>query len=647
MTLPISLMKGGDGIYTCSISLISWTLLFSSEVQASVFSDVFARVDSGFIHFQSVIHDPDARIVAISTLYKEINAAEQLLLSLRNALTPISLLPPEVLARVFYFLSLEQRPCTRKQNLGWIRVTHVCRLWRQVALGDSSLWARISGKLTNPKWISEMLARARNTPLDITINLGGASSSSSPEKLLTMFTPHLFHTRVLRLHFQSKLHSASFQDICNQEAPTLEHFDLDSHYFLITFRELGGKKLFKGHAPRLRTFSLFQVFIPWSLIPRGQLTRLDVSFINEVSTDAPPNGDLNQLIDLLVNCPELEVLVLRCSLPSRLSQFPHGRTIHLPRLSHLDFVGSSSRVMNLFKMLKLPSSVALYLQCISENTSTHNDHFLLPVISAHFQSDAPVEFRSLSVTLGPGHSLEMTASTSLPTSRVRQSQHDEFLLCFAGVPDHGDWTDLIERVCKMLPISNLEFLSVFAPGIVDPVNWVDLFKRCTKVTTMQAIGRGTSSIVRSLATSKPANTKRRWKGRKNGNNNKDSTSAQPARNTAPRARAHVFPELTFLSLKRLDFAENEHPPGILFDVVQKGLRQRKATSYRTPLKMLRIDDCAISTRRAKALQRLVQKFHWDEKESFLDEPEEFAHHCADSDEPAWWEEFFDGTTEGE
>src|ERR1019366_7937030 len=136
-------------------------------MQASVFSDVFACVESRFNHFRSVIHDPSARVAAISA---EVDAARQLLCSLRNALAPISLLPPEILARVFHFLTLEEPPCSGEQNLGWIRATHVCRLWRQVALGDSSLWAKISGIPTNTERISEMLARARNAPLDIDLD---------------------------------------------------------------------------------------------------------------------------------------------------------------------------------------------------------------------------------------------------------------------------------------------------------------------------------------------------------------------------------------------------------------------------------------------------------------------------------------------
>ncbi|KAI0252266.1 hypothetical protein BJV78DRAFT_1204072 [Lactifluus subvellereus] len=48
-----------------------------------------------------------------------------------------------------------------------------------------------------------------------------------------------------------------------------------------------------------------------------------------------------------------------------LSHVSHAKTIHLPRLSHLNLAASSSRVAHLLKMLKLPSSttsLALYFR---------------------------------------------------------------------------------------------------------------------------------------------------------------------------------------------------------------------------------------------------------------------------------------------
>jgi hypothetical protein len=562
--------------------------------------------------------------------------------SLCNALAPISFLPPEVLGRVFHFLSLEEPPFFGVQNLGWIRATHVCRFWRQVALVDSLLWARISGVPKNTELVSEMLARTRDAPLDIDMVL---ETTSNPKTLL-MLSPHLSHTRKLRLHYLSMLHSDSIRDICSQEAPSLEHFRLGALFISpITYWKLGGTTpFFKGRAPRLRTFSLFNVFISWSQIPRGQITRLEISLLNDLSTfDIPSHENLYQLSDLLVNCSGLEVLILESCIPPPLAQFPHDQTVHLPRLSFLCLDGSSFRVTNLLRMLKLPFSTTLQLDCSSQNIFSHNDHILLPAVSAHLQGPVPVEFKTLRVTISYLDCwFEVNASTSRPSPGIRRS-HDlesdmyddeDFILTFRGLPEDGDWTGLIERVCKMLPISNLEFLSISVPGLVGPVNWTELFERCIKLTTIQAVGPGTSSLVRAFITPKAVNTGHGGKGKKRGRDNGDSTPAQPAGSTASDAQVPTFPKLAFLSLKALDFAENEHPSGVLFDIVQKGLRQRMVTNG--ALKMLRIDECAISPRRAKALEKLVWKFHWDGEESPLEEYEEY-------DVPSsWWGEFNDG-----
>ena len=193
---------------------------------------------------------------------------------------------------------------------------------------------------------------------------------------------------------------------------------------------------------------------------------------------------------------------------------------------------------------------------------------------------------------------------------------DEFILSFDGLPELSDKIDLLEGVCKLLPISNLEFLSICA---FRSLNWVEIFKHCTKLTTLQVIRPGTSGLVRALTTPKVPNARGSWNWRKKRRDSRDNTPAQSAGSTA--AHSRIFPKLQYLSLKGLDFSEIEHPSGILFDVVEKVLRQRKAPR-KAPLKMLWIDDCAISARRAKALQKLVEEFHWDGKEVIFDEHED-------------------------
>ena len=646
--------------------LIARSLPLSSDEQASpVFGD---GVESGYSHLHSVIHDSGARGAAISAVDEEVDAAKKLLRSLltrRNALAPISVLPPEVLARVFHALARLEPPCwSGIQYLGWIRATHVCVHWRQVALGDSSLWARISGVPTSKEFVAEMLVRARNAPLDIDVDLAGTSNPA----LSLLFAPHISRIRELRLHSLSKFHSDSVRGIYGQEAPVLEHFELGvSVAAPMVFGELGGVTLFKGRAPKLRTLSLSQVLIPWSHIPRGQLTQLKIVFFNEVPfpIDVSTHDDVNQLIDLLVNSPELEVLVLESCLPSRLGQFPRSRTIHLPHLSRLCLGGSSSRVTNLLKMLKFPPSSMLHLHCISENTPTYNDHHLLPLISAHYQCRAPIEFKSLSVGISDmGCLLDVTASTILPRSKYRKPlelQNDldsdnEFVLSLERLPDVGNWPGLLERVCKILPISNLDFFSICATDVVpvNSINWVELFKHCPNVATMQAIGRGTSSLVRALTTpisnsnsNSNLNSRPGGKGKKKKRDNRGSAPAQPARGNASHAHTPLFPKLTYLALKQLDFGD-----GVLFDVVVKGLHQRRA-ACKAPFKSLRVECCNISSKRAKVLEKLVQDFHWDGEECYLDESadyEDFGEYDSDfivHPDGDRWQDYFIGTSQTE
>ena len=217
---------------------------------------------------------------------------------------------------------------------------------------------------------------------------------------LLMIFPHLPHIRQLRFHVSTfHCHGDRVWEIYSCKAPALEHFECNASH-PIRFPDLGGNMLFKGRAPMLRTFSLSHIVIPWSLVPRGQLTQLKIA-CPKSDEDVYSSGDLNQLIDLLVNCPALEILVLDSCLPSQLSELTHHRTIHLPHISHLRLHGSTSRIMSMLKMLKLPSSTRLHLDCISEVTSIHNDSEgpLLAVISAQFQSPVPVEFKSLTIAI--------------------------------------------------------------------------------------------------------------------------------------------------------------------------------------------------------------------------------------------------------
>jgi hypothetical protein len=213
----------------------------------------------------------------------------------------------------------------------------------------------------------------------------------------------------------------------------------------------------------------------------------------------------------------------------------------------------------------------------------------------------------------------LAASTAYPKSTIyglHASEDDtdsdaELTMSFERLPSFGPSAQggILEAVFKMLPISNLEFLSISVLAFAPSVNWYELSQRCEKVTTIRASGRGTSGLLRSLAPIKPTKTTSGSKGT-GGRCANGATRAQGGINTTgAHARITPFPKLTSLLLENLDFRFFMAQYGVLYDVIAYVLRRRRAND--TPLNMLGVDRCVITPDRAKGLKRYVQELRWD------------------------------------
>ena len=135
----------------------------------------------------------------------------------------------------------------------------MCRYWRHIALEDSSLWPRFSG-FPPSACLAEILACAKDAPLIIDID--GPQTSET----FSISSSYLSHTRELRLRnlCDSSVDGNSIQELCNLEAPMLEHLKLGVSFCSgpMSVQTSIGTRLFKGQAPQLRTFSLCQIPIP-------------------------------------------------------------------------------------------------------------------------------------------------------------------------------------------------------------------------------------------------------------------------------------------------------------------------------------------------------------------------------------------------
>jgi len=542
-------------------------------------------------------------------------------LARRNTLVPISILPAEVLMRIFHFVAFSEQP----YMLGWVDVTHVCQRWRQIALDDSTLWTHFStASSRNKEWVAERLSRARNAPL--VIDLSGLMDKDAS----SLFLAHISHTRELYLRNLSLVHSEIVQAVNIQNAPALERLELSANTSPTDIKRLVGDSFFKGPLPKLRIFCVSQIVFPWSLVPRGRLTQLKVTLTREVPTVPSKDSqhdDLNQLIGLLVASPSLEVLTLHNCLPAMLSESSDGQTIPLPRLSQLCLRGSISWVTNLLKMLRFSASTTLRLNCASENTATHNDYHILPFLLAHFNDPTPVKFRSFKINLDDmDRMIVVVASTSLPISPIpyahiiQQVDNDAELSLSSRVAELNNRLDILRRTCDGLPLSNLEFLSI---SFLSPnqFNWSEIFQHCIEVTTVQVYGRGTIGLLQALTPPKCANTTARGeeRKRKRGDNGRGA-QAQPENDDdndrlAP-VHVPIFPKLTSLLLEFLDFTDAVPGSGVLYDLVLSAVQRRKENT--TPLTTLYIDRCVIREEQANALEKVVGDFRWDQDEGDRD-----------------------------
>ena len=106
--------------------------------------------------------------VAIDAEIKALEETVQGLKLRRNALQPVSSLPPEIFADILYHLcfpgipSLGGKPA---RNLSRLHVTHVCHRWREIALDQPLLWSHINFNTVSLAGATNILARAKSLPL--------------------------------------------------------------------------------------------------------------------------------------------------------------------------------------------------------------------------------------------------------------------------------------------------------------------------------------------------------------------------------------------------------------------------------------------------------------------------------------------------
>ncbi|KAI0058001.1 hypothetical protein BV25DRAFT_1325572 [Artomyces pyxidatus] len=493
-----------------------------------------------------------------------------------NSRLPISILPPEVLARVFSFQAALEPPSseasptdwvsTTSKRLGWIKVTHVCQLWRDVALSEPTLWEDV-GLEVMPKWAEEMLVRAKSVSVKVrraaySDFLRGIwiGSSASAERIVAN---HHAHIGELTLVGDPESIIPSAELLLASPTPVLVALDLqirtewDEENIVSFPPSPHGTPL----SPRLRCLTMARCQPSWTHPVPYALTHLEIRLptaaMRPLSTSSPLHPTppqitaFNNLVTSLKGMPALETLILEHCIPTRppvtIGSSSPDSIANLPCLTTLALSGKPGDCLNIVQSVRIPPSAKLGLSCMSYAGQGEDCLILLPFVTAQLRArdkDAP-SLRTLSISDAGGFGLSVQVWEEIkPRDQpsvfsyhgVRPSVHFFFAFDSDG---EGANSRVVRSICDALPLDDLQSLSVDVQEFWDTWSeqtWGDTFGRCKTLHHLRSAGAAAPSLCDALTRPEKAAL--------------DPTKEEK---TAGAPRPVLFPNLARLTLQDIAF----------------------------------------------------------------------------------------------
>ena len=401
---------------------------------------------------------------AIDAEIKSLEESIRTLRHRRNAIAPISSLPTEVIALI---LSISRQlyggfPYVQKNDLVWLRVTHVCHHWREIALNNSLFWSHIDFTNITSASTTEMLVRAKKAPLHLT-----ACFLSFPRDhaRFIAFTKEL-QSRVTNIcHLDIRADAVFLRrplKRLSSPAPTLESLSLSTEDITTLSRTTIPDTLFGGTAPRLFSLKLCHCNISWKSPLLKGLRSLK---IYAPSRHARPS--LADWLDALYEMPQLKNLDLHSASPI-VPPFPLDvkRTVTLPFLTDLNIYASAGECSLALSHLVLPVLTKL---CIEAKSDLDGSDVLqlLPYVARH--SHGPQDTQPLQNIIIRGY-IDHIEISAYPDTNVN---------CYGPytVPrveliiTRQVTTEILDAAMATLPLDNLLKLTALANAWFDELFW--------------------------------------------------------------------------------------------------------------------------------------------------------------------------------
>jgi hypothetical protein len=439
--------------------------------------------------------DASSREIERQELDKEIQHTSEVLRmqkTRRNTLAPISLLPAEILSKIFTTLASSCFDHSDGTDLSWIcSVTAVCGHWRAIALECPSLWCFISVEC--PTWTEVMLERSKMAPLIVNAKLSYDSSGIFfAMDTVRVVLQHISRIKELRL-VTSKDNIEVLINRIDGDAPLLRSLCLantrgdDPRNNRYTLPEM----LFVGDDHHLERLELVNCIISWDSPLLHDLVHLKL-----LNTLQPT---ITQLLEALERMPSIETLDLKDSLPI-VSNDNFGspeiiRVIHLSRLSALRLSSTAIECAYLLNHISYPASTSLMLQC-TLGVGSNCLPTIFKAISSVWNGRDGSHLLDTLIFIRDVQSLNLRGWTERDI-RHNPAQMDVNL--FFGIGQQK-LEEMMVDICNALTLTNLRRLFVDTVNPIPTSTWLNAFGNLTSLQTVVVYGRTAIGFISALST---------------------------------------------------------------------------------------------------------------------------------------------------
>ncbi|KDR84182.1 hypothetical protein GALMADRAFT_236880 [Galerina marginata CBS 339.88] len=504
----------------------------------------------------------------------------------RNETSPISWLPPEVVCKIFecvqHAYEDEEYPGTEYgYPHGWIKVTHVCRLWMKVALANPSLWSNVVIDTRHRRrWDRESFLRAKDSPLSVAVM--GAASRKPPiifkNPLIQMVLDQL--QRITHLSFEyidDKTLSKLLSD-APLSSPMLTSLTLVHVLWSEDEPTILPSTVFKDCA-RLRSVFINGFAINWGspIFRVSNLVRLTLRDIPN-----PHRPSLANVLLLLENNSSLEFLELRQAISNSLDTLFPSHEIYLPRLTSLYISATAAQTARLISRVVYPEHATINIACSSTDMSEANFSTLASIFSLRIPDKS---IRNLKIRKS-GNGVQIQATDAIFNSQLHESNYKRpsraFIITY--ILDHGDVSNFTILACRIMAhrLENLKTLWIDDCTPVSIPLWFEIFGSLKKLETIRL---GPSSMI-------------------------DLLLAMYVPSGHQNEAQSFLPSLHSLEANNILFDLDD--PSSPLGLMEKAFSKRREQSV--PIRKFALDRCIVMNRGdIEKLEQVVDELEWDGK----------------------------------